>query len=214
VEVAHRPEVERHGHFWLEVAIAAVLGLTAVATAFSAYRAGKSERATVAHYNEGIRDSSVSTGVLLEAEQTLGSDQAIFLEYAKAAQQDNLELAAYLLNNLMSKNLRAAVLWWSEGDRSDKYKSPFVDANPKYDRSGFEIGNHLSDRSNKLFAQAQKTHKTSNRYDLVTVILAAALFMLGLAGVLRHHGLRLAFFGIGLLFFLGGAIQILRIAVF
>jgi len=210
VEAGHRPEVERHGHFWLEVAIASVLGMTAVATAFSAYQAGKSERGTVAHYNEGIRDSSVSTGVLLEAEQTLGADQAIFLEYAKAAQQDNLELAAYLLNNLMSKNLRAAVLWWSD-DRSDKYKSPFVDANPKYDRSGFKIGNHLSDQSDKLFAQAQKSHKTSNRYDLVTVILAAALFMLGLAGVLRHYGLRLAFFGIGLLFFAGGAVQILRI---
>ncbi|MBA3716962.1 MAG: hypothetical protein H0W87_01880 [Actinobacteria bacterium] len=97
MEAGHLPEIERHGHLLLEIAIAAVLGMTAVATAFSAYQAGKSERQTVAHYNEGIRDSSLSTDVLLEAEQTLASDQAIFLEYAKAAQADNIALAGYLL---------------------------------------------------------------------------------------------------------------------
>ncbi|MBA3716963.1 MAG: hypothetical protein H0W87_01885 [Actinobacteria bacterium] len=114
----------------------------------------------------------------------------------------------------MSPNLRAAVIWWSQGNRSDKYQSPFVAANPKYKRENFVIGNSLSEQSNGLFKDAQKTHKTSNRYDLVTVILAAALFMLGVAGVLRHYGLRLAFFAIGAVFFAGGVIQILRIAVF
>jgi hypothetical protein len=212
VEAAHHPEIERHGHFWLELAIAALLGLTAIATAWSAYESGRNERTTVAHYNEGIRDSSLSTGVLLEAEQTLAHDQALFLEFAKAAQQNNLSLAAYLEKSLMTPNLRSAVTWWS--DHSSKYPSPFVDANPKYDRSDFKLGNTLADRSNELFKDAQGTHKTSNRYELVTVVLAAALFMLGIAGVLRHFGLRLAFLAIGTLFFAGSVVQILRIAVF
>jgi hypothetical protein len=211
MEAGHHPEVKRHGHFWLELGIAAVLGMTAVATAFSAYQAGKSERQTVAHYNEGIRDSSLSTGVLLEAEQTLANDQALFLQYVSAA-QTNQDLARYYLTTLMRPDLRAAVLWWAD---QDKYKTPFVDANPKYEQQeSFALGNQLSEQSNELFKDAQKTHKTSNRYDLVTVILAAALFMLGVAGVLRHLGLRLAFFTIGTLFFVGGTIQILRIAVF
>jgi hypothetical protein len=210
MEAAHRPEVERHGQLWLEIAIAAVLGLTAVATAFSAYQSGKSERETIAHYNDGIRDSALSTGVLLEAEQTLANDRALFLQYVSAA-QSNKELARYYLTNLMSPQLRAAVIWWSN---QDKYSSPFVEANPKYKNDDdFVLGDSLSDQSNELFAEAKKTHKTSNRYELVTVILAAALFMLGVAGVLRHYGLRLAFFAIGTLFFAGGAIQILRIAV-
>jgi hypothetical protein len=37
--------------------------------------------------------------------------------------------------------------------------------------------------------------------------------MLGVAGVLRHFGLRLAFFAIGTVFFVAGAVQILRISV-
>jgi hypothetical protein len=209
MEAGKLPEVERHGHLWLEIAIAVVLGLTAVATAYSAYQSGKSERETVASYNEGIRDSSLSTGVLLEAEQTLANDRALFLQYVSAA-QTNKDLAGYYLNSLMSPQLRAAVVWWAN---QDKYKTPFVDANPKYKQEDFILGNKLSDRSNDLFAEAKKTHKTSNRYELVTVILAAALFMLGVAGVLRHYGLRLAFFTIGTIFFLVGAVQIFRISV-
>jgi hypothetical protein len=210
MEAGHRPEVERHGHFGLEIAIAVVLGLTAVATAYSAYQSGKSERETVAHYNEGIRDSSLSTGVLLEAEQTLANDRSLFLQYVSAA-QTNEELARYYLNNLMSPQLRAAVVWWAN---QDKYKTPFVDANPKYEQTEFELGDTLSERSNTLFEEAKKTHKTSNRYELVTVVLAAALFMLGVAGVLRHFGLRVAFFAIGTVFFVVGTIQIVRISVF
>jgi hypothetical protein len=209
MEAGKLPEVERHGQVWLEIAIAVVLGMTAVATAFSAYQAGKSERETVAHYNEGIRDSSLSTGVLLEAEQTLANDRSLFLQYVSAA-QTNRDLARYYLNTLMSPQLRAAVVWWAN---QDKYKTPFVDANPKYKQVEFDLGNTLSERSNTLFEEAKKTHKTSNEYDLVTVILAAALFMLGVAGVLRHYGLRLAFFMIGTVFFVAGAVQILRISV-
>jgi len=209
MEANKLPEVERHGHLWLEIAIATILGLTAVATAFSAYQSGKSERETVAHYNEGIRDSALSTGVLLEAEQTLSNDRSLFLQYVSAA-QTNRDLARYYLNSLMSPELKAAVVWWA---KQDKYKTPFVDANPKYKPTDFVLGNKLSDQSNELFAEAKKTHKTSNRYELVTVILAAALFMLGVAGVLRHYGLRLAFFTIGTIFFVAGAVQILRISV-
>jgi len=209
MEAGHLPEVEKHGHIWLEIAIAAVLGLTAVATAFSAYQSGKNERETVARYNEGIRDSSLSTGVLLEAEQSLANDRSLFLQYVSAA-QTNADLARYYLNNLMSPQLRAAVIWWSN---QDKYKTPFVDANPKYEQTDFELGDNLSERSNALFDDAKRTHKTSNRYELVTVILAAALFMLGVAGVLRHYWFRVVFFAIGTLFFVGGAVQILRISV-
>jgi hypothetical protein len=110
----------------------------------------------------------------------------------------------------MSPQLRAAVVWWAN---QDKYKTPFVDANPKYKPAEFALGDNLSERSNALFEDAKETHKTSNRYDLVTVVLAAALFMLGVAGVLRHFGLRLAFFAIGTVFFVAGTVQILRIAV-
>jgi hypothetical protein len=209
MEAGKLPEVERHGHLWLEIAIATVLGLTAVGTAFSAYQSGKSERETVAHYNEGIRDSALSTGVLLEAEQTLANDRSLFLQYVSAA-QTNGDLARYYLNSLMSPQLKAAVLWWA---KQEKYKTPFVDANPHYKQTDFILGNKLSDQSNELFVEAKKTHKTSNRYELVTVILAAALFMLGVAGVLRHYGLRLAFFTIGTIFFVAGAVQILRISV-
>src|SRR3954462_1889991 len=122
MEAGKLPEVERHGHLWLEITIAAILGLTAVTTAFAGYQGGKSERETVASYNEGIRDSSLSTGVLLEAEQTLSNDRALFFQYVAAA-QSNKDLARYYLNNLMSPQLRAAVIWWS---KQDKYATPFV----------------------------------------------------------------------------------------
>jgi hypothetical protein len=211
VEAGGPPPVERHGHFWLELGIAAVLGVTAITTAFAAYKSSVHERETVAHYNEGIRDSSLSTGVLLEAEQTITSDKGLFLEYAKAAETGDKALAAYLLTGLMSPDLKAAVIWWS--GHSNKYSTPFVAANPKWNRSELALGNKLSDESKLLFAAAQGTHKTSNRYDLVTVILAAALFLLGVAGVIRRFSLRLGFLAIGVLFLVGSLIQIARIGL-
>jgi hypothetical protein len=209
MEAGKLPEVERHGHLWLEITIAAILGLTAVTTAFAAYQGGKSERETVASYNEGIRDSSLSTGVLLEAEQTLSNDRALFLQYVAAA-QSNKDLARYYLSNLMSPQLRAAVIWWS---KQDKYATPFVDANPKYKAEDFVLGNKLSETSNELFVEAKGTHKTSNRYELVTVIAAVALFLLGVAGVMHIYALRVAFLVIGSIFFMGALVQTLRIAV-
>jgi hypothetical protein len=211
MEAGAGQEIKRHGHFWLELTIATVLGLTAIATAYAAYKSSVHERETVAHYNEGIRDSSLSTGVLLEAEQTISTDRALFLEYAKAAETGDKALAAYLLTGLMSPDLKAAVIWWSE--HSKKYTTPFVEANPKWNRSELALGNKLANASEHLFASAQQTHKTSNRYDLVTVILAAALFLLGVAGVLNRFSLRLGFLGIGTLFLLGSFIQLLRIGL-
>lgn len=149
--------------------------------------------------------------MLLEAEQTFANDQNLFLEYAKAAQAGNTDLAHYLLNDLMRPQLRAAVRWWA--NTPNKFSTPFVDTNPKFDQSNFGLGNRLSSQSNTLFAEAKKTHDKSNRYDLVTVIAAAALFMLGVAGVIRRYALRIAFFAIGSLFFLGSAIQIIRISL-
>jgi len=211
MEAGAAPEIHRHGHFWLELTIAAVLGLTAIATAFAAYKSSVHERETVAHYNEGIRDSSLSTGVLLEAEQTIASDRALVLEYAKAAETGDDSLAAYLLTGLMSPDLKAAVVWWS--GHSKNYTTPFVDANPRWNRSSLALGNKLAKDSEHLFASAQSTHKTSNRYDLVTVILAAALFLLGVAGVIRRFSLRLGFLGIGVLFLLGSLVQLARIGL-
>jgi hypothetical protein len=205
----HAPEVHEQGNFWLEIAIAVVLGLTAVTTAYAAYQAGKNERSTVAHYNEGIRDSSLSTGVLLEAEQTLSSDRALFLQYVSAA-QTNEDLARYYLRHLMSPNLKAGVVWSA---RQDKYPTPFVAADPHYNDKDFTLGNALSDRSDKLFATAKKTHKTSNDYGLVTVIAAVALFLLGVAGVTRHLGIRLAFFVMGTAFFAASLVLVLTLAI-
>ena len=147
--------------------------------------------------------------MLLEAEQTLSNDRALFLQYVAAA-QSNKDLARYYLNNLMSPHLRAAVIWWS---KQDKYATPFVDANPKYRNADFVLGNKLSETSNELFVEAKRTHKTSNRYELVTVILAVALFLLGVAGVMHIHALRVAFLVIVSIFFLGALVQTLRIAV-
>lgn len=211
MEAGAAPEIKRHGHFWLELIIASVLGLTAIATAYAAYKSSVHERETVAHYNEGIRDSSLSTGVLLEAEQTISSDRALFLEYAKAAETGDEALAAYLLTGLMSPDLKAAVVWWS--DHSKNHPTPFVPANPKWNRSELVLGNKLANESERLFSSAQQTHKTSNRYDLVTVILAAALFLLGIAGVINRFSLRLGFLGIGTLFLLGSFVQLLRIGL-
>lgn len=215
--MAHVGGGHGHGHwggherkFWVELTIAILLGASAIAVATAAYWAHQKDRTAIANFNHGVKSVNQASEAYLEGTQGFVQDQALFLEYAKAALKDDLELAGYLRETLMSDDLVAALNWW-EKQPSDKYASPFVDANPDYHPISFEQGAKYDEEAQHHFEIAEKADKKGNRYDFVEVILASVFFLLGIGGIVRRDSIQLGFLGIGSVLFVLAIVQLARV---
>ena len=167
-----------------DVVLAVLLGLAAVATAFAAYKAELRDGDSIKAFNEGIRATDQASQQVTEGNQQFSQDQAQFLEYAKAAHQDDTELVAYLRTSLMSKELVAGIEWWENQD-DEGPNTPFVDENPRYRIAAYEEAERLDSVADRKFETAVDKDDDGDRYTLITVILATALFLYGIASVAR-----------------------------
>lgn len=172
-----------------ELIIALLLGLAAVLTAVASYQGALRSGDSLKSFNEGIRSVNDANGYYNEAAQVVARDQALFLEFAKATQQDNEELAAYVREALMDDNLKAAVADWQETD-DDEVLTP-LDSD-KYEVPQQAEAERLTEKTDQQFAEARALDDEGDRYDLVGVIVASALFFLGIAGVVSS--MRIKFF--------------------
>src|SRR3989338_7599760 len=154
-----------------EIVVASLLGIAALATAFAAYKASLDDGNSLQQYNQGVALTDKASQAYNEGTQELVGDQQLFLEYVKAVQTDDEELAAYVQTTLMSDNLRAGVEWWA--DQPDNGPdTPFVDENPKYTIEAYGVADELDAEAQDAFRDGQQLGKRGDRYTLVTVILA------------------------------------------
>jgi hypothetical protein len=190
-----------------EVSIAILLGIAALATAFAAYRGSLDGGNAIQSYTEGIALTDRSSKAYNAGTQELMQDQQIFLEFVKSTQTDDEDLAAYIQTTLMSDNLRAGVEWWADQPDNDKYPTPFTPDNPKYKIASYTEANTLDRQAKASFEAGQTSDTRGDRYTLVTVVLAASLFMLGIASVTRAFVVKFGFMVIGTLFLVGSIVQ-------
>ena len=172
-----------------EPIIATMLGLAAILVAVAGYQGSLRDGDSIKSFNEGIRSINDANGFFNEAVQTVSADQALFLEYAKAGQEGNEDLAAYLKGALMSETLVAAVDEW-EADETNEIATP-LDA-PSYTVEAQTEGERLTALTDRQFATARDLDGEGDDYNLVGVIVASSLFFLGIAGVVRSPRTKIA----------------------
>ena len=179
----------------LETFLAAMLGIAAVATAFTAYQAEiKSGEATTAFNTATL--SMTEAGALLNAgfgEKT--RDTNFFLEYVKADFQGDHDLARRIRREIMDGNLRAGLREWERVPFEEDPLTP-VDAKA-YKTETLDDAQTSIKTTEELFAEASEAGEEGDRYTLISVFLAVALFFLGLAGVLRYRRTRLTMMVLG-----------------
>ena len=182
----------------LELAIAMLLGAAAVLTAIAAFQADSRGGDATTEYNLGIRSADAASQAFTEGTQQLVQDQALFLEYAKAANTGDDDLALYLRESLFSAELEAGVAWWEEQpDDEDSAPSPFVEENPDYVIVGYEAGAELEAETEQHFADAARFDEEGGEYTLMTVILAVALFLLGITAAISVFAIRVGMVAVG-----------------
>ena len=241
----HMPHVEHdhsepERHIWrfrIELIIAVLLGLAAIVGASAAYFGHVSESHSISHFNEGIQlaNEKFNEGIRAAGDSSLFYNQgnqrlvqyeAIFQEYAKDAYQGtktgDYTFPAYIQTTLMDETLSKMVTWWTKGNNTKKYNSPFVEQDPYFaipefargaelDKKATTLFKEAKDGQNELFAEAKTNENKSNRYTLVEVLIASALFLYGIASVTRRYSIKLGFLAVGLALFTLSVVQLARV---
>ena len=169
----------------MEILAAFLLGLAAVATAWSAYWSAIHGDAT-GQYN---------------------FDRTLFLQYAELRITDQEEAADALRESFFSESLAETVDWYDT--TGDEVTDPFdADAGSPYSLAEWAEGNDLSEQADQAYQDAVAADDKGDKFDLATVFLALSLFFGGIATVFRRYlpqAATLAIGGVGLVIG-GGAV--------
>ncbi len=163
---------------------AIILGLAAVLTAVAAYSASVSGGDAANLRTDAGRTLADANFFYSQANQVAAGDQALFVAFATATQEDNTDLGAYL-TTLMRPELSDAIDWWI---KTDEAVTPFdeIDSNPYFLEDLVEA-NRLEAEAEDQVSRSQDKDDLSSKYDLSTVLLALTLFFAGVATLFRRR---------------------------
>ena len=97
----------------LALAAAFLLGISAVLTAWSAYREATASDQVLRSYAQMQERISLANDRYSLANSAAAYESSLFLQFAIEAGTDNIDAAEYLLT-VMDEALYDAVIWWSE----------------------------------------------------------------------------------------------------
>src|SRR4030081_2119577 len=137
----------------MAILIAVLLGAAAIVTAFSAYKNELRNHEATIKFNQGVVHTNQASQSYTQGSQVRAQDQALFLEFAKAANAKDQGLVAYVHDTLMSPRLRTSVDWWS--NTKDSVDSPFVPQNPYFKVAQNTKGDALTIEAKKDFKDAK-----------------------------------------------------------
>jgi hypothetical protein len=197
--------------FWVELAVAFALGLTAIATAWAGYKAAVVRDDAASAANQGVRTLNLASIYLLHSDQLLAGDRLVFRDYKRALRTGGEAAAAVIQREDMRPELQRETAWWRKQKRG-LYPTPFVKQDPAYHPQFLIHGREARVLSRDLFAESDRIDSDANRYELITVILAASLFLLGVAGVMRDLRFRIALLVMGVVILLLAAADLGRLA--
>ena len=185
-----------------EIVLAILLGVAAILTAWSTFQSAQLGSAMTAAYSEGIRVSDAASQAFNDASANDIADQALFLEFAKASQAGEEETALYIEESLMSEELAAAVDWWFEQPESAGYATPFTEENPNWSTALYDDAEAL---------EAEQKDSLGSDFDILAIIIALALFLFGVASLVRQQRIKVGLGAVGGVILLFSVIRLLQL---
>lgn len=194
-----------------EIVIAVLLGIAAILTAWSTFQSAQLGGAVTAAYSEGIRLSDTASQAFNDASATDIADEALFLEFAKASNSGDESTADYIYSSLMSEDLAAAVDWWLEQPDSAGYGTPFVEDNPAWSTVAFDDAAALDEEAQAKFDEATVQDGLGSEFDVLSIIIAIALFLFGVGSLVRQQRIKVGLGAIGAVILVYSAIRLLQL---
>ena len=196
----------------LAIAAAVMLGIAAVLTAWSAYRASLTSDLVLKNYSEQQAATALANDAYIRSGQERQQELTLFVNAAVEANKEDgsATLFDYLTKGIMSEELYAAFKWWQEEPEKTTPATPFVPENPKFANLPSEQllaeGQAKDAEADKLRVAAEKADADSDRFDLANVFFAVVLFVAGLTTIVQRRSIQYAFLGLSAVGLLAGFI--------
>jgi hypothetical protein len=192
----------------LEVATTVLLGLAAVATAWSGYQASRwhGEQATATSKTSAIRIQAARAQGLAEADTQV--DVTTFTQWVDAYARDDAQLAAFYYERFRREFKPAVEAWVATRPlkNPDAPLSPF--AMPDYRLAATADAERLDREAEASAAIVERDIQRADNYVLGVVLFAVALFFAGMTTKLRDPRLQRVTLALGWLIFAGTAVWI------
>ncbi len=195
----------------LEVIAVVLLGLAATATAWASFQASQYDGQMLTAFTQANLSLNDANAYYNEGTQTYIEDELIFLRYIEAVEEGDDDFADFLRGSLMSDQLTAGLEWWEKDGQA--FDTPFVDENPAYVIPSYAEADALAEATDQSFEEGKSANTTGDKYGLIAVLLAGALFVLGIATTFKVLPVRAALIGIGAAIFVGSTIWMLTLPV-
>lgn len=196
----------------VEIVAAILLGLAATLTAFAAYRASLTDDEVLKSYSDANQSLQEGYDLLSNGDQLLSFEQALFLDWALAESEGNVDGADYLFET-MSPALQDLVEVWSE-DPDDTIPTPFDGDYAELDELDSSLtyaeGNALLDVAEEQRSEAEDADQKSDVFETSTVFLAVTLFLAGVAALVSSRNVAWALLGLSGVMLLVGIVVLVQ----
>lgn len=192
----------------VEIISVVFLGVAAILTAVAAFQASLKGGEALNGYTESNRLSVQAADLNGQGDVVQANNEQIFLEWTKAVNTGEEELAAYIQASLMTEDLAAAIEWWSTSP--DDVYSPFVPENPNWTNPFWDEAAALQADSEAVFAAASAADDTGDEFQLAAVFFAVTLFFGGIANVFKHRQYQVVILVVAAVALVVGAVVLVR----
>lgn len=166
---------------WTEILSAIMLGLVAMATAWSGYQSARWGGVQSTKYSEAGALRVESTRASALAGQQTQIDVGLFSNWLNAYADENLPLEEFYRERFRAEFLPAFNAWIATEPavNPEAPSSPF--AMPEYQLAAAQQAEDLEQQASATFDEGKAANQQSDDYILNAVILASVLFLAGIA---------------------------------
>jgi hypothetical protein len=189
---------------WFQVVTAILLGVVAVATAWSGYQATRwaGEQSTLYAQASALRVESTRASTL--AGQYKLYDSIIVNNWINAYTQGNTKLAKIFQRRFRPELQVAFAAWIATNPFTNPNAPPGPLFMPQYKVSQDELANRLDAQAAATFDKGQAAKEQGDAYVLNTVFLATVLFLTAIAENFKWNRIRAVILAIALVMLLFG----------
>ncbi|GAA2964615.1 hypothetical protein [Microbacterium schleiferi] len=181
----------------LQLLIVILLGVVSVATAYVSFEAALYGGQQAAAYSRGGAAQTEAESIYLEANQQYMQDAETLTRLSEyqiemdGADPDVAAAASEKYDQLyftsVSEDLDAAIAWAQAENEADPSTYTDPQGSEDYQDALFGAWSNADAEAETLLAQGDEANQYSDRLTLNTVLMAIALFLLGIAAVIRNR---------------------------
>jgi hypothetical protein len=188
----------------LEIVASVLLGLAALATAWSGYQASLWDGIQSSSYTQASAARTRAAQQHTEANQFRLGDLSVFENYIDASLEGDTELADFYRTRFRDEFEPAFEAWSDLEPQTNPDAPPSPLAMPEYQLSQEQEAGELTDRADALFAEGEDANTISDTYTASTLLFASALFFTAISERFEYLRVRTGLLGMGVVGLVAG----------